>query len=103
MAKYPSFAVFRHNSNKKWFAVIMRIPISKFGIFENREVNVINLKCTEEIMDLVWQEEGIFPAYHMNKNHWISVLLDGSVAEDTVKMLIEASFNATAPKLCSKK
>ncbi len=94
----PSFAVFRHQDNQKWFAVIMRIPISKFGIFENREVNVVNLKCLPEVMDNVWQDEGIFPAYHMNKNHWISILLDGSVPQETVKMLTDASFLATQTK-----
>ncbi len=94
-AKYPSYAVFRHDHNRKWFAVIMKIPISKLGILENREINVINLKFTEEVMDMVWQENGIFPAYHMNKNHWISVALDGSVSDETIEMLLDVSFKAT--------
>lgn len=97
-AKYHSYEVFRHNDNKKWFAVIMRIPINKLGVLENREINIVNLKCTEEALDTVWQEDGIFPAYHMNKENWISVALDGSVAPDTVKLLLDISFNATAPK-----
>lgn len=101
--KYPDYSVFRRNDNKKWFAVIMRIPISKFGILENRQVNVINLKCTEEAMDRVWLEDGIFPAYHMNKDHWISVLLDGSVSIETVEFLIDVSFQATAPKTKKKR
>lgn len=91
--------VFRHGDNKKWFALVMRIPISKLGVLENRQVNVVNLKIVEEVLDMVWQEDGIFPAYHMNKNHWISVLLDGSVDSETVKTLVDASFNATAKKM----
>ncbi len=97
-AKYPDYAVFRHGDNRKWFAVLMRIPISKLGVLENRSVNVVNLKCTDEVMDIVWQEEGIFPAYHMNKDHWISVLLDGSVSEETINLLTDASYKATAVK-----
>ncbi len=101
-AKYPSFSVFRRKDNRKWFAVIMRIPICKLGVLENREVNVVNLKCVPEVLDVVWQEEGIFPAYHMNKEHWISVLLDGSVSTETVLMLTDVSFSATAPKMKKK-
>lgn len=94
-AKLPDVTVFRHDNNKKWFAVIMRINASKLGIFENRDVNIVNLKCTEETLDITWNEEGVFPAYHMNKRHWISVLLDGSVMPETVKALLNISYNAT--------
>ncbi len=97
-SKYPEYEIFRHEDNRKWFAVFMRIPISKLGILENRQVNVINLKIDNDVLDLVWQEDGIFPAYHMNKDHWISVLLDGSVPDETVKTLLEASYNATSKK-----
>ena len=91
--------VFRHRDNKKWFALVMRIPISKLGVLENRQVNVVNLKIVDEVLDTVRQEDGIFPAYHMNKNHWITVLLDGSVDSETVKILVDASFDATAKKI----
>ena len=46
--------------------------------------------------DMIIQEEGIMPAYHMNKMHWISVLLDGTVPENMVFDLIDRSFLATA-------
>lgn len=98
-SKYPEYTVFRHESNRKWFCVLMRIPISKLGILERREVNIINLKCPAQYLDEVWMHDGIFPAYHMNKEHWISVLLDGSVDNDTIAELIEISYKATAPKI----
>ncbi len=97
-AKYPQYEVFRHEDNRKWFAVFIRIPISKLGILENRQVNIINLKIGNDVFDLLWQENGIFPAYHMNKEHWVSVLLDGSVSFETVKTLLDASYNATMKK-----
>ena len=42
------------------------------------------------------REFGIFPAYHMNKANWITVTLDGSVPDETIKMLLDMSFDATA-------
>ena len=46
--------------------------------------------------------EGYFPAYHMNKTSWITVALDGSVPDDEVKLLLDMSFEATAPKMRKK-
>ena len=97
-ARYPENRVFRHGDNKKWFALTMTIPISKLGVDEDRAVDVVNLKLTEEVLDIALCDLGIFPAYHMNKTHWISVLLDGSVDSDIVKILLENSFRATLKK-----
>ena len=47
-------------------------------------------------------KEGYFPAYHMNKTSWITVALDGSVPDDEIRMLLDMSFEATAPKIRKK-
>lgn len=47
--------------------------------------------------------EGYFPAYHMNKTSGITVALDGSVPDDEVKLLLDMSFEATAPKMRKKR
>lgn len=99
-AKMPSFAVFRHSNNKKWFAVIMTITKDKFGFDSRENIDVVNLKCDPLFMGSVLNEQGIFPAYHMSKTHWISVALDGSAQEDKVKWLVDLSFDLTAKKSC---
>lgn len=90
----PSFAVFRHSNNKKWFAVIMTITKDKLGFDSTEKIDVVNLK-SDPLMN-VTTEKGIFPAYHMSKTHWISVALDGSVEDDKVKWLLDLSFELTA-------
>lgn len=94
-AKMPSFAVFRHSNNKKWFAVIMTITKDKLGFDSRENIDVVNLKCDQLLMGSVLNEQGVFPAYHMSKTHWISVALDGSVEEDKVKLLVDLSFDLT--------
>lgn len=95
--KYDSNAVFRHRDNKKWFALVMCVQRCKLGLSGEEPVDVINLKVDDMFFrDMIIQEDGIMPAYHMNKQHWISVLLDGTVAEDRVFDLIHMSFLATA-------
>ncbi len=71
-------AVFRHEGNKKWFAIAMRIPEKKLGRNSDKIIDVVNLKCDTEIIYSLWQDEGIYPAYHMNKKHWLTVCLDKS-------------------------
>ncbi len=97
--KYPNFAVFRHAHNKKWFAVVMTIPKNKLGINEDGNIDVVNLKCRTDLLLPLWEENGIYPAYHMNKEHWISVCLDGSVALGTLCRLLDASFELTYNKV----
>ena len=92
-ASSPSFAVFRHDNNKKLFAVVMTITKDKLGLNSTENIDVVNLKC-DPLMNVI-TEDGIFPAYHMSKTHWISVVLDGSVDEDKIKWLLNLSFELT--------
>lgn len=96
--QYPDVAVFRHNNNKKWFAVIMRIPKSKLGIDSEEEIDIVNFKCSPVLTGSLRNETGMFPAYHMNKSNWISVALDGSADAERIKWLIDISYELTAKK-----
>ena len=96
--KYPSYEVFRHSDSKKWFAVIMDIPKSKLGMNSDENICVVNLKCDTVMMGDILSEKGIYPAYHMNKAYWVTVSLDGSTDDDTVKMLTRMSFKLTEKK-----
>ena len=95
--KYDSNAVFRHSDNKKWFALVMDVQKNKLGLSGTDYINVVNLKIDDMFFrDMIIREDGIMPAYHMNKMHWITVLLDDTVPDDRVFELIDMSFMATA-------
>ena len=100
--QYPSFRVFRHPNNKKWFAVIMDIPKSKIGLPSDDIISIVNLKSDPIMVGSLLRENGFYPAYHMTKNSWISVALDGSADDEKIKMLLDMSFEATAVKLKKK-
>ena len=95
--KYDNNTVFRHPDNKKWFVLVMGVQRIKLGIAGDAYVDVVNLKIEDMFYrDLIIREDGIMPAYHMNRKHWITVLLDGTVTDDRVFELIDMSFLATA-------
>lgn len=86
----PVTTVARHERNKKWFAILMNRDGRDF----------VNLKC-ESIKGGLLRAgyAGIRPAYHMNKEHWISVDLDGDVPKELMESLIRDSYTLTAPGL----
>lgn len=94
-AKHPTYMVFRHNSNRKWFAAIMEIPREKLGLDRGGDIWVVNVKCDTRVIGSFREEKGIFPAYHMSKAHWLTVALDGTVGEDKIKFLLDMSYDLT--------
>lgn len=98
----PGYEVFRRADNKKWFALIMDIPAHKLGIASEEFVDVVNLKCDSLLIGSLMGKPGYFPAWHMNKNHWITVLLDGGAPDNEVCMLLDMSYRATAPRANKK-
>lgn len=100
--KYPDNIVFRHQNNKKWFALIMPVSKSKLGLLGTDMIDILNVKCDPIVVGSLRNERGFFPAYHMNKINWITVALDGSVSDEKVKWLLDMSFDLTAVKLKRK-
>jgi predicted DNA-binding protein (MmcQ/YjbR family) len=87
-------AVMRHRGNKKSFALIM---------WHNGELYV-NLKCNPFDGDFLRGAfESIVPGWHMNKNHWITVVMGGDVPDDLTKTLVEQSYDLTKPKARAQK
>ena len=91
-------AVFRHADNRKWYAIVMRVSRRKFGIDSDETIDVVNLKLPTEMFGSFGAADGVYPAYHMNKLHWISVLLPDA-PNDVVQFLLNASFEATKSKI----
>ena len=87
-------AVLRHTDNRKWYAIVMKVSRCKFGFDSDELIDVVNLKLPTEMFGSFGAADGVYPAYHMNKLHWISVLLPDA-PEDMVHFLVNVSFEAT--------
>ena len=87
-------AVLRHGGSGKWYALVMHIPRRKRGIESDGGVDVVNLKLPPELFGSFDAKDGVYPAYHMNKRHWISVVL-ADAREETVRFLTRVSFVST--------
>ena len=87
-------AVLRHGDNGRWYALLMRVPRQKFGQEREERTDVVNLKLPPDLFGSFCAENGVYPAYHMNKLHWVSVLLPDA-PEDVVRLLTHASYEIT--------
>ena len=87
-------AVLRHADNRKWYALVMHVSRHKFGLDSDEVIDVVNLKLPTEMFGSFGASDGVYPAYHMNKLHWISVLLPDA-PNDIVQFLVNVSFEVT--------
>jgi len=91
--------VFRHTDNRKWFGIMMKIPYRTLGMNRDGETDIVNVKCDPVLMGSFRGRPGFCPAYHMNKDKWITILLDGSAGREEITALVDMSFHMTETKL----
>ncbi len=90
-------AVFRRKDNLKWFAIVMTVDAKKLGIGAFGELDIVNLKCTDEDRERLAEVENVLPAYHMNKKRWLTVVLDEQEDFDTQLIdLVDKSYSLVA-------
>lgn len=102
-ADSPGNAIFRHSASKKWYAAMMRVLPEKLGLAEGEALDVMDIKCSTIMIGSLLATKGFLPAYHMNKDHWISIILDGSVSDGQIIPLLELSYDSVAPKRRKKR
>ena len=97
-ARHPEVSVFRHPGSRKWFAVQMTVSRAMLGINEEGMIDIVNVKCDPEVLLSFRHQPGIYPAYHMNRNHWLTVALDGQADDGTMAFLLGISYDLTKGK-----
>ena len=100
-AEYPwndDNFIFRHGGNRKWFAVAMRVPYRRLGMERDGDADLVDVKCSPLLMGAYRSQPGILPGYHMNREHWLTILLDGSAEDALIRELLEISFDLTNGK-----
>ena len=88
----PDAYTFKTAKRNKWYALFMTIPYKSLGLVAKGTLDVVNIKLPpEKVLDLI-DRVHFYPAYHMNKKHWITIVLDKEVDEPLVQQLLEESY-----------
>ena len=85
--------IFRNKNNNKWYALIANIDKSKIDKNSTGEIEIINLKVNENIIDNLLKKKGFYKAYHMNKKNWITIILDNSINDKEIIEYLDNSYN----------
>lgn len=88
----PDAYTLKTAKRNKWYALFMTIPYKSLGLVAKGALDVVNIKLPpEKVLDLI-DRVHFYPAYHMNKKHWITIVLDKEVDEPLVQQLLEESY-----------
>ena len=97
-ASSPDCAVLRCRANRKWYGIIMRVGRDKLVRGGEGDVDILNVKCDPMMRDSLLRKAGFFPAYHMNKTHWITMLLDGTVSVEELTGCLAMSYDRVSSR-----
>lgn len=96
-ADTPDYAVYRCK-NQKWFALVMNISFKQLGFQSEEKVWVVNIKADSQKIPNLIDNKSIFPAYHMNKKYWITILLTAVTDFEKLCELTRESFRVVEKK-----
>ena len=86
-------ATIKTPNSKKWYGIFMSVSYKTLGLNKSGKIDILNVKLNPELIESLIDKKHFFPAYHMNKKYWITILLDSDMDLDLVKSLIDESFN----------
>ena len=90
--KSPKNAILRRNDNRKWYAALLTISKSKLGAFPDEEIEVLDLRAAPEAIPDMVDGKRVFAGYHMNKKHWITLPLDGTLPAEEICAMLDTSY-----------
>ncbi len=92
-AKFPNTSVLRNLGNRKWYGVVNSVSASKIGIDSDKIIEIVNIRFNKgEAPEIAGNVSGIFPAWHMNKRNWITIVLDDTLSDEQLFGLVAQSF-----------
>lgn len=97
-ADLPDAAVLRRKDSSKWYALFMKIPPRRLELEGEDLIDILDVRCDFSEIEKKRDGKNFFPGYHMNKKHWLTVVLNGGIPTDAIKRLVDSSYELAAKK-----
>lgn len=91
--KFTNNAVLRRKDTNKWYGILIILPKNKIVPKAKGEVEILDLRAEPDTVIKITDNKKFFPGYHMNKKHWFTLILDGSVPKNEIFNLIDKSYS----------
>ena len=96
--EYPEHCPLRVQATGKWYGIVMTIPAQLLGVKQPGNLDILNVKLPPDQVESLCDRLRFFPAYHMNKKYWLTVVLDGTVPLAQVQQLLAESYDLVTSK-----
>ncbi len=90
--KFPKNAIWRRKDTQKWYGILLTVSKQKLGLPCDESVGVLDFRILPEELEALVDYKTYFPGYHMNKKHWCTIILDGSLSFEEIRRRIDASY-----------
>jgi predicted DNA-binding protein (MmcQ/YjbR family) len=96
--QFPRYCTIHEKGKTAWYGLIMNVPFLKLGVDKKGEADILNVKLDPEEIQKLIDHHLYFPAYHMSKKDWISILLSREVPFEEITRLLEESHALSLKK-----
>ena len=90
--KFPKYAVLRRRDSRKWYGILLTISAERLGFNSTDQIEILDLRIEPTELTALIDEEKYFFGYHMNKKHWLTICLNGSVPTDEIYRRLDRSY-----------
>lgn len=90
--KFSNNAIWRRKDNKKWYAIMVVIPKNKIDDISDEIIDALVIRADREQIPTLVDNKQIYKGYHMNKNSWITICLDGLVDFEKICNFLDESY-----------
>ena len=90
--KFDDNAIWRRRDTGKWYGLLAVVSRQKLGQQADERVEIIDLRLDPAELAMTVDHQRYFPGWHMNKKHWYTIILDGSVSTAEICRRIDESY-----------
>ena len=90
--KFPKYAVWRRKDSRKWYGILLTISADRLGFVGTDMVEILDLRIEPDELDELIDQQKYFFGYHMNKKHWLTICLNGSVPSEEICNRLDKSY-----------
>ena len=102
-ADSPDAVILRHEPGGRWYGLIMSVARGRLRPGAQGVADILNVKCEPLLVDALAGQPGFARAYHMNKTHWLSIVLDEAPDDEQVRWLLDESYRLTDARRAGRK
>lgn len=94
----PTVTIFRRLDNNQRFAATKNVGCRSVNAGSTGRIDILNVSVKPRLVATLREREGFRPAWRMNSNKWVTILLDGTVPDDEIQTLLGESYKNAARK-----